>query len=176
MASLLCLPLVVQRKIFEKLDFQTRFGVELHWFQKRLDVKIHEPLGPNWKIQSGSKLENPKPSTLKFLFLKTSVQTYHGEFGVRISDRPSMQRLLTDFEPVFQPGRRFYINPRTGLTWEILAVLFLITLTMKTFGKMLWRELMETDSIFTTNFWDFQKFPNFGIKFPISRFYIFTMS
>ena len=27
MASLLCLPLVVQRKIFEKLDFQTRLNL-----------------------------------------------------------------------------------------------------------------------------------------------------
>ena len=63
MASLLCLPLVVQRKIFEKLDFQTRLGVEIHWFQKRLDAVIHGPLGLHWKIRSGSVFENPKPWT-----------------------------------------------------------------------------------------------------------------
>ena len=61
MASLLCLPLVVQRKIFEKLDFQTRLGVEIHWFQNWLSAVVHGPLGSHWKIQSGSELETENP-------------------------------------------------------------------------------------------------------------------
>ena len=33
---------------------------------------------------------------------------------------------------------------------------------MKTFGKMPWNEHMETDSIFTTNFWDFKNYISHG--------------